>query len=86
MLKANRKSSRSLLNRHRPFCVTLALLVLSGIFLSCHPTPERDADPVMAGRSPRPIDADPYCAEIIGREALESPEGFGPRTEPDRSS
>lgn len=70
MLKANRKTSRSLLNRHRPFCATLACVVLSGTFPSCHPTPERDADPLMAGRSPRPIDTDPRRAEIIGRRAL----------------
>ena len=70
MLKANKKSSRSSLNRRRPFCVPLACLVLSGIFLSCHPTRERDADSAMDGRSPRPIDADPQRAEIIGRVAL----------------
>jgi len=70
MLKANKKSSRSSLNRHRPFCVTLACLFLSGIFFSCHPTPERDADPAMAGRSSRPIDVAPQRAKIIGRVAL----------------
>jgi len=70
MLKANKKPSRSSLSRCRPFCVTLACLVLSGIFLSCHPTRERDADSAMGGRSLRPIDADPQRAEIIGRVAL----------------
>jgi len=67
MLKANRKLLRRSLTWRRSCCVTLACLVLSGIFLSCHPTP---ADPVMAGRSSRPIDTDPQSAEIIGREAL----------------
>jgi hypothetical protein len=70
MLKANKKSLRSSLDRHRRFCVILACLFLSGISVSCHPTPERDADPAMGGGSSRPMDVDPRRAKIIGRVAL----------------
>ena len=70
MLKANGKSPLCFVNRLREGCAVVACLFLSGIFLSCHPTPERVAHHGRVGHSPRPIDADPYFAEQVGREAL----------------
>jgi hypothetical protein len=70
MLKANGNSRSCFFNRLRQGCAAFAGLFLFVIFLGCYPTPEGAVDRGAVRRSPRPIDADPYSAEIIGREAL----------------
>ena len=70
MIEANGKSPPYFIKRLHEGCAAVACLLLSGIFLSCHPTPKGALDPETVGRLSLPIDADPEFAERLGREAL----------------